>query len=266
MAELINKAFYDDVTNQMLALEEQGQKPTVSDMIAAVGKKGNRDYYMANLDVFHSYAEETPFKARGSIIHEIAHLFPKLGHTPQQEMFLTNFLLGITHRKLREPIYKEFYERHIKEFRGHVDDYTKRNTYEKWQHFSKQNASIYFAAGLYAKQKIAALTQDDLPHDNYDIMHQKAMDYAKPESDSLPVALDKMEGEMLNRIEKMSWRLVEISPKEWRSIIAVATQKLDAKATDYPKRMQPIQDTLKSLGFYDELTTPFHKGNSGHAR
>ncbi len=250
----------------MLQMEEQGLEPTVLDMVKAMGKKGNRDYYLENLKVFHEHALETPFKNRGSIIHEISHLFPKLGHTPQQEMFLTNFLLGITHQKIREPIYKEFYTRQIKEFRGYVNDYTKRNTKEKWQHFSNQNAAIYFAAGLFAKQKIADLTQDDLPHHDYEFMRNKCMKYAEPKTDSHPIKIEKIDSTMTDRIENMSWRLVDISPKEWKTIIGVATQKLKAENTDYPKRMQPIQNTLDKLGFYQDLATSFNKPSKSPAR
>lgn len=256
---LTNKDYYDDIRNQMLQMEEAGLKPTISDMIDVMGKKGNRDYYHANLKVFSDYALETPFKNRGSIIHEISHLFAKLGHTPQQEMFLVNVLLGITHRKVREPIYKSFYERNIKQHRRYIDDYTKPNVNEKWEHFSKQNSAIYFALGLYAKQKIANMTKDEFLDFNYEQLREKCIDYAKPHSDSETVALDKFEEQKIEQIENMSWRLVDLSAQEWRSIIAVATNKAKAEDTDYPKRMAPIEKTLERLGFYADLTKPFGK-------
>ncbi len=264
--KLVNAGFYDDLEAKMQRYTQQDGVPTVRAYIAEMRKKGNIDFYNNRPDVMSRSAIEVPLRSDGSILHEILHPALRLGHSPLEEMFLINAMLGLTHHEGRFQLeeyadYNDFYQDKIAKNADLVSGYTQKGTEDKWAHVSQKDASVYFAAGLYLKQKLADYHQQFTHEPDYLMATRFCAHYANPKNDAPPSAT--LARELKSKIiGDAPYTLITLSRNEIREIMAVATGVKQPEKSDYPHRMAPIKAELEKTGLFYNLANKLNINQS----
>jgi len=237
------KDYYKEFWKELAAQSE----PTINDAVALMREKGNAgwveaDPYMSNEKMKETHFEDRPF------FHEIMHIAAASGHTPFQEGFNGPMTVGFKSGYARDADYSANYFRNeLKAFehdkRGiYGDNYEKIREKQSYQ---MRDAVIGFAAGMYLYQKASYFTRSDFHAKSYDEKLQEFETYSKDETFLyggqcfMPSVIEE------KGMGELPASFLQLSRKEWRSIIAVATGLYDAKDTPYPKRLQPIQELMK---------------------
>ncbi|MDG1287338.1 MAG: hypothetical protein P8P30_07195 [Rickettsiales bacterium] len=253
---LTNQNYYGEIITEMHDGQKAGRQPTVLDMVETMRKKGNREYYLNNPEIMSVNAIETPLK-QGALIHEICHLCPKLGHTPLQEVIMMHFMLGLTHHDGRMEDFDKLYSRQFHAYKNQVAQYANPGTEEKWGNVSKRDKSIYFAAGLYLKQKIAAYNEKYSALNHYEQREEFVTAYSKPTKEA--PTRGKIFDMDQNIIAEAPWQLIQLSRTEWQAITAVATGLSDPQRTNYPERMKEIKHILHETNLFYDLHASANK-------
>ena len=155
-AVLVNKEYYDGIIAEMKEIEKkEHRKATIGDMLASMRHKGNLLYVMA-YDYLDSQNPEVPFQYSLNG-HDQMHLVLRAPHTPEQEQRLVFAdaafeLIGgegfWEHTQNTGTIY---HDQDVSWYRDPQRPPLKPIARDK---------AIYYAAGLYMKQKIVWLSMD----------------------------------------------------------------------------------------------------------
>ncbi len=284
---LLNRAYQTDLRDQMLALEKQGKKPTVHDMIEAMRAKGNGPFVDNWPHLKKGKGREVPLKGKNPVHHEVSHLSGGFAHTPQQEFLLIPFNMALyfgmadyTGDELDS--FKKNLNDSFKEYHDSAKQYQRPT--KKVLPASDRDMAIYTAAGFYLREKcnqyLHGTTSDEFGVFAKSYAKQKKFctDYAQTDTQvpipkeatlsplafikDAPYDLILLSGEPLSaRDERIARNRAGTRQKndmhgrgEWASIEAVATGLCKPEDTDYPNRLAAVKKALTQTGLYYDIT------------
>lgn len=247
------------------------EKPTVRDVIAAMREEGNGAYYDHDYkgdgkisSLFLLSAREpalAPANNEGEptrMGHELSHIVPEAGHTAQHEMLNCLFQEGFYRG------WGVFDDAHVKE---EIDEALLHFQREGLKYQSEppelpsaRTKAIYFALGLYFRDKVDAYEMHGYFEKEYDAQLAFCQDYAKkdyepPPKDWTPPPGQEDLTDVPDALLDAPASILMFSDKERRAIIATATGLCDSLETPYPKRMTAIQKALDHTGLFYDLST-----------
>lgn len=263
---LINKHYWDVVyrlgadnaddvgVDEAYGLADNKPNATVRDLINAMGNKGNDDFIKGFPGHHQNAKKDQAYHLDYSYArHEIAHICPRIAHSPQQEFLQLAFEGGMAagpRIKDAGPVHllqlSVSRDRAIKRYTKNMKEYTDH----KPEPITKRNWAIYTAAGMYLREKI-----DRYINEQGNGGAQQKRDYCadyrlKTKDADLTELTDyqkkKYEDPLyFEQILNAPARLILLSKAEWRAIEAVALGMREPEETDYPKRMEAIKQALE---------------------
>lgn len=266
-AVLVNRVYFDAIDHAMEALPT----PTIRDAIAVMHAQGSRPYFRhhwngrAPSSLLYPHMEEAQFGSAVAPGHELIHLAGRVGHTPQQEMLGLPFNLGfhygvgVRHFTPARVLY-DLNETKA-ETKAFYIETGLRYQREAPEPLSQRDWAVYFAAGLYLRERVEQFKAADLLKAPYRVQQQFCATYA--DSDA-PVISSTDERYNANDLLDAPYALATLSAKEWRAIEAVALGLVDPETerdparNPYPQRMAGIKQALVVSGM-------FHDVRRGHA-
>ncbi len=258
-ATLVTGRYYDEIDAEMAQLEA----PTVRDAIEAMRRKGNRPFfeYPWNGKSLSLNAKqiEDPFRGQPAPIHEIAHIFGRVAHTPQQEQFGIPFDFGLLTGMgiVKVPfdqmqVYfdaKEeriaYYKTMSKAYQAHAVDTA-----------SERNWAVNFAAGVYLREKIDCFRAKRAELGSYQQQRDFCKAYATRDHEPDQNPEFGYQGE---DILDAPYDLIKLTPAEWKSIEAVATNLMSPRDTPYPGRLTAVLEALLATCEYYNAKPVFER-------
>jgi hypothetical protein len=282
--KLVNKHYYKKALLPLKLREAKGEVPTVGDHIECMRMQGNEDYFDAFPELLRE--EQSFFGNNGGLTHELSHLGPQIGHTPQQEISVLYVQLALNLGRAGRSPKNTFKMIESEETRWRGIALTWQNRQSKPA--SKNDRAVYFAIGLYMAQKCEAYIAQGMEHTTPQEQRAFCIDYANSDHiadaqptdlhfwriyediiEHAPYQLNQISGEPLaardarlarNRAENKLTNDLH-GRGELASIIGVATGLCNPEDTDYPGRLDPIRKTLIDAGlFFDPLEEKMTRG------
>jgi len=262
-AHLVNKDYWDNITQRLEDLEARTGRATLDDMRHFMHEKGNEEYFKAFQSYLDVTKKETPFTVyvgREMLGHELLHFFLRTGHTPEQEQFLLAAAEGYEHKPEQK---RSWFKNYAKQVEHELSDGF-QNGVERDQPLykegvahrlpvpEKRDTAIYYAAGLYLNYKVGWFFNHAGARLDYASQRKLIEHYNNPASDEIPVGAKKYASEELHAVP---YQFGLLSDQEWRQIISVATGLKQPDDTLFPKRMDAIQKGLMEAGLYEDKRT-----------
>ncbi len=257
---LVNKEYYDDIDAKMA----RTWRPTVKDAVAYMRQMGNKTYYE-----HWKYLGEEGRREKFDdthIGHEISHLAGRFAHTIQGEHFGVAFEAGLTYG-----ISRSIQENASTQARRDIDVNVSRcfRIAEQWQkgpaeRAVKRDEAVYFAAGLYLREKMEMFLQTGMLDRPYREQKKFCTDYAHRNHVPLRLTNGKNGGEVMDMLASAPYDLIKLSREEWRAITAVATGLAEPRDTPYPDRLSAIKQALVHVGLFHDMKPVFEKAAENH--
>ena len=239
----VNKKYYDLIDTTV----SRKNNPTICDGVQAMGLQANGTYFK---EFPYLKPDGIQRKFLPTVVHDVFHLVTRLGHTPEQEQWITAFDIAYqsgvnlgnhSHaRALIKELGKDYF---LYDAPYHHDPL-------KIVRPNARQAAVYYAAGLYFREKMDSFKISGLEKSSYEKRLEFAKDYRNSKNDSDPVDSPIIHSNNENDFVKHPYELVKLSHLEWSAITAVALGLKSPEETDYPKRLAPIKKALRSAGLF----------------
>jgi len=273
-AVLVNRSYWDRIKQRV---EKENKQPTVYDVVESMRMEGSTVYYTHDWagsgqpsPHLFPHKAETPLRAskETGFGHELSHIIPRVGHTPQQELLNAVFYSGM--RDGLSPL----------EFDSAQSGSAKRSLEAYLNSFiiagrgyqsidsdpvSGRDKAVYYAAGIYFRLKMEAYLDGDYQNASYETQKAFCVRYSDPKSDHIPrPCYSAYFG--AQEIEHAPAEILTITPEEWRAIEATALKLQPPEKTAFPKRMECVAEALDHVGLSYDMKPELEKAKRNHAR
>ena len=269
--QLPNNEFYAEIDRKMDALAQ----PTVEDALNAMLDQGNLPYLKTNWrgenersHLFRRRGLKKTF-TRNPLEHDIPHITGRIGHTPQQEQYVLPMMLGLScgldiaglNVAYDPPEFHDFGEE-VKTYFDFLKASLMRDFISSGLRYqrklpdapSKADWAIYFAAGLYLRTKIDRFKQAGM----LDVSYEEQRTFCNAHADTDEPLIPSREWDYhADDILHAPYALIKLSPREWQSIVAVATGLREPTDTPYPQRLTAVKETLEYTRLQLDLKSRF---------
>lgn len=247
---LVNKNYYERIETVLAGIEN----PTIAHAIKVMQQQGNREF-IESLPYLKQNLIQEQFEEVFPEYHEVTHLTAKIPHTPFGEELVFPLELALEKTPYHRVKYKmddlfhQYTQTDHKRYED-VNDATRRT-------INDRDKSIYYAAGLYLRQKIEnyfAMGMQDLSYGeqlNFSREYSDFLNDSPPMNEDVEIPYDKF--------LDAPYELITLSRGEWRAITAVATGMKRPQDTGYPERMEPIKEALVESKLFHDLRQKWRK-------